>query len=122
MARRVLIVLPLVLVLAACGSFADGERGSLETEIGNSLTQEIETDTAMVQVRSVDCAAKNSATHCEVQLGVGNVVVSLQYDVIVAANRCWVAKAHDVRVDGAGSQTNPIAKISKSSNLTGCLP
>jgi len=120
--RRLLILLPLALVLAACGSFADGEQGSLETAIGNALTQQIETDTAMVQVRSVDCGVKNSATQCEVQLGVGNVVVSVQYDVVVAADRCWVATAHDVRVDGAGSQTNPIAKISTSSNLTGCLP
>jgi microcystin degradation protein MlrC len=120
-ARRLLILLPIALVLAACGSFADGNQGSLETAIDQALSHQIESYTAMVQVRSVDCVRKDAATQCEVQLGVGNVVVSLHYDVVLDSRRCWVATAHDVRVDGAGSQTNPIAKISRASNLTGCL-
>lgn len=119
--RCVLILVPLALVIAACGSFADGDQGKLETALDTALSQQIERYTAIVQVRSVDCVSKEPATECEVQLGVGNVVVSLHYDVVVGADMCWVAKAHDIRVDGAGSQTNPIAKISEASNLMGCL-
>lgn len=76
----------------------------------------------MVEVRSVNCVSKDPTTDCAVQLGVGNVVVSLHYDVVVDAGNCWVATAHDVRVDGAGSETNPLTHLSRASNLKGCLP
>jgi len=75
----------------------------------------------MVEVRSVDCVRAGTASDCTVQLGVGNVVISLRYDVVIDDGRCWVATAHDVRVDGAGSETNPLAEVSRASNLKGCF-
>lgn len=121
MLRRVLILVPLALVLAACGSYADGDQGSLESVVAEEISQQIELEAPMVEVRSVDCARKDAKTACAVQLGVGNVVLSLHYDVVFGEDRCWVATARDLRVDGAGSQTNPIAEVSRASNLKGCL-
>ena len=108
-------------MLAACGSYADGDQGSLESVVAEEISQQIERDAPMVEVRSVDCLRKDSNTDCAVQLGVGNIVLSLHYDVVLSDDRCWVATARDLRVDGASSQTNPIAEVSRASNLKGCL-
>lgn len=121
MLRRVLTLVSLALVLAACGSYADGDHGSLESVVAEEISQQIERDAPMVEVRSVECLRKDEATDCAVQLGVGNVVLSLHYDVVLEGDRCWAATARDLRVDGAGSQTNPLAEVSRASNLKGCL-
>jgi len=119
--RLVLILLPLALLLGGCGSFGDGSQAGLESNLSAALTQQIELDAPMVEVRSVECVQQDSASDCTVQLGVGNVVVSLHYNVVVDANDCWVATAHDVRVEGAGSATNPLADLSDASDMSGCL-
>ena len=109
-------------MLAACGSYADGDQGSLEFMVAEEISQQIEREAPMVEVRSVDCRRKDSNTDCAVQLGVGNIMLSFHYDVAFGDERCWVATARDLRVDGAGSQTNPVAEVSRASNLKGCLP
>lgn len=111
----------LALVLTACGSYADGDQGSLESEVAEEISQQIEREAPMVEVRSVDCIRKDAKTDCAVQLGVGNIVLSLHYDVVLDDDRCWIATARDLRVDGASSQTNPVAEVSRASNLKGCL-
>ena len=100
-------------MLAACGSYADGDQGSLESVVAEEISQQIEREAPMVEVRSVECLRKDAATDCAVQLGVGNIVLG--------DDRCWVATARDLRVDGASSQTNPVAEVSRASNLKGCL-
>jgi hypothetical protein len=108
-------------MLTACGSYADGDQGSLESVVAEEISQQIEREAPMVEVRSVDCVRMDSNTDCAVQLGVGNIVLSLHYDVVFGDDRCWEATARDLRVDGASSQTNPVAEISRASNLKGCL-
>ena len=87
-------------MLAACGSYADGDQGSLESVVAEEISQQIEREAPMVEVRSVECLRKDAATDCAVQLGVGNIVLSLHYDVVLGDDRCWVATARDLRVDG----------------------
>ena len=100
----------------------ENRRNSLAVVLSTEeISQQIEREAPMVEVRSVECLRKDAATDCAVQLGVGNIVLSLHYDVVLGDDRCWVATARDLRVDGASSQTNPVAEVSRASNLKGCL-
>jgi hypothetical protein len=119
--RLVLILLPFTLLLAGCGSFADGDQAGLESKIATELTRRIELDAPMVEVRSVECVQQASASDCAVQLGVGNVVVSLNYSIAVDANDCWAATARGVRVEGAGSGIDPLKDLSGASDMSGCF-
>lgn len=49
MLRRVLILVSLAPVLAACGSYADGDQGSLESVVAEEISQQIERDAPMVR-------------------------------------------------------------------------
>lgn len=120
--RRVFVtVVLLAIVVAGCGSYGDGKDADVEKSVASSIGQQLETDAPLVTVRSVECSGQRPRLACDVQLGVGNTIVSVDYQVDVGSDGCWTAKALEVRVSGAGAETNSLRDVSGASDLTGCL-
>lgn len=121
MRRVLLIVFLFAIVVTGCGSYGDGYDADVEKSVASSIGQQIETDAPLVTVRSVECSGQRPRLACDVQLGVGNMIVSVDYRVDIGSDGCWTAKAFEVRVSGAGTGANLLRDVSGASDLTGCL-
>jgi len=121
MGRGLLLLVAGLVVLAGCGGYGDGQSAQLEDDVASAMRAQIADTAAMVEIRSVDCSSRHPQFDCRVALGVGNVVVQVDYAVAIDATNCWTADAEKIVVLGAGSQTNPLREIPAATNLKGCL-
>ncbi len=110
-----------LILLAGCGGYGDGQSAQLEDDLASAVRAQITDVAAMVEVRSIACSGRRPQFDCRVALGVGNVVVQVDYAVAIDATNCWAADAKKIVVLGAGSQTNPLREIPRETNLKGCL-
>ncbi len=121
MGRGLLLLVVGLSVLAGCGGYGDGQNAQLEDDVASAMRAQIADAAAMVEVRSVDCSGRRPQFDCQVALGVGNVVVQVDYTVAIDATNCWTAGAEKIVVLGAGSGTIPLREIPAATNLKGCL-
>lgn len=121
MGRGLLLLVAVLVVLAGCGGYGDGQSARLEDDVASAVHAQIADVAAMVEVRSVDCSGRRPQFDCRVALGVGNVVVQVDYAVAIDATNCWTADAEKIVVLGAGSGTNPLREIPAATDLKGCL-
>ncbi len=121
MGRGLLLLVAGLILLAGCGGYGDGQSARLEDDLASAVRAQITDVAAMAEIRSVDCSGRRPQFDCQVALGVGNVVVQVDYAVAIDATNCWTADAKKIVVLGAGSQTNPLREIPAATDLKGCL-
>lgn len=120
--RSPVFLLPLITALVVgCGPVGDGPTASIERSMTKALESQLNADAPLSQIRTVDCAETRPNVTCDIQIGIANMVLSLKYDVTVAEDGCWQAATKSVAVIGSGANREPLGKLSRSSDLKGCL-